>query len=227
MCLVMFLLLKHLVKMVNQKSKSYFLEKSQNFDDVDYNIKNNDENIDEEIVVDKVLEKKVVVDTDVTNLLESMPDFQVDNFLKKYKEINEKFDYDNVELIKKFIKNIKTSEKKYYDELINLKKLLDYDKIYDIYTNKITLNILRKELSKKGNMILDRYIDKYGEKLDNFIIFIDEEISKNDPYVYIQVGSKNENYDYINPLIRTVYNDKIYKGIIIEYKNKMFDYSLN
>ena len=76
--------------MVNQKSKSYFLEKSQNFDDVDYNIKNNDENIDEEIVVDKVLEKKVVVDTDVTNLLESMPDFQVDNFLKKYKEINEK-----------------------------------------------------------------------------------------------------------------------------------------
>ena len=77
-----------------------------------------------------------------------------------------------------------------------MKKLLDYDKIYDIYTNKITLNILRKELSKKGNMILDRYIDKYGEKLDNFIIFIDDEISKNDPYVYIQVGSKNENYDY-------------------------------
>ena len=67
-----------------------------------------------------------------------------------------------------------------------------------------------------------------NEKINitKFLEYLEIEILKNDPTIYIEVGNKNVNYDYLNNKIKTIYNKKIYKGIKIYYRNRLYDYSL-
>ena len=63
--------------------------------------------------------------------------------------------------------------------------------------------------------------------IENFIDYLDQLVDLNDPKVRIMVGNKSENYDHLSKNIETVYNDKIYRGIKIVYKNKVYDFSLS
>ena len=49
----------------------------------------------------------------------------------------------------------------------------------------------------------------------------------NNPKITILVGNKSENYDHLSENIETVFNDKIYRGIKIIYRNKVYDFSLS
>ena len=68
---------------------------------------------------------------------------------------------------------------------------------------------------------------KQNFEVEDFLNYIEYETSKCDPTVYIMVGEEKINFDYIDKRIKTVYSPKIYKGIQIIYKNKMYDYSLS
>ena len=226
--LMMFFLLKNLVRSVNEKSKNYFVEKVQEYD----NLKNS------EGLEDKEENKKDVVNTLEqptisapfdSNVVENIPDYQVNDFLSKYKEINEKFDFDYVKVISSFIENKKNMQDvNYYESLANIRKKLDFDTVYKLYTtSKEPMIVVKEMLSPDQMSVYDKFIETGGKDFESFINYIDEELAKHDPYFYIEVGSEKENYNYLNPLIKTVVNNNIYKGIIIKYKNQMYDYSLN
>jgi len=63
--------------------------------------------------------------------------------------------------------------------------------------------------------------------IENFVIYLDQLVDLNSPKVTILVGSKYENYDHLSEYIETKYSDKIYRGLKIVYKNKVYDFSLS
>ena len=63
--------------------------------------------------------------------------------------------------------------------------------------------------------------------IDNFIDYLDQLVNLNNPKITILVGNKSENYDHLSENIETVFNDKIYRGIKIIYRNKVYDLSLS
>ena len=63
-------------------------------------------------------------------------------------------------------------------------------------------------------------------EVKKFISYFDDIISKVDPYVYVYVGTKDENYDSIDRFIRTKVDSNIFRGVSIVYKSKLYDYSL-
>ena len=65
------------------------------------------------------------------------------------------------------------------------------------------------------------------ERLQEFIDYLDQLVSLNDPTIKILVGDKKENYDYLSKHIKTIVSDDIYSGIKIVYKDKVYDFSLS
>ena len=63
--------------------------------------------------------------------------------------------------------------------------------------------------------------------MEDFIDYLNRLIELNDPTVIILVSNKNINFDYIDQKIKTVVSEKIYRGIKILYKNKIYAFSLN
>ena len=59
------------------------------------------------------------------------------------------------------------------------------------------------------------------------MVYLDQLVDLNSQKIVILVGSKNENYDHLSEYIETKYNDKIYRGIKIVYKNRVYDFSLS
>ena len=71
------------------------------------------------------------------------------------------------------------------------------------------------------------FLGKDEFNIEDFINYLDFEIGKYDPNVYVYVGDKSVNYDKLDKRIKTIYNSKIYKGIKIVYKNILYDFSLS
>ena len=72
---------------------------------------------------------------------------------------------------------------------------------------------------------MKKYFDITND-VNQFMIFLNREITRFDPNIYIEVGNNHENYDYLSPRIKTIYNKKIYKGIKIYYHSKLYNYCL-
>ena len=87
---------------------------------------------------------------------------------------------------------------------------------------------LREMLSEKEYKIYEAFKVIISEHtIENFVIYLDQLVDLNSPKVVILVGSKHENYDHLSEYIETKYNDKIYRGIKIVYKNRVYDFSLS
>ena len=61
----------------------------------------------------------------------------------------------------------------------------------------------------------------------NFLNYLDYQLQSQSPFIYVLVGNKQENYDYLSDKVKTIYDEKIYKGIKIKYRNKIYDYSIS
>lgn len=228
--LLMFLLLKKIVHDVNNQTKEYFTLKLQDYDDlIDEREKALEELKQDNIymqVEEKNKENKIVKDATYYN--DKIINYQVDNILQQAKFIESKFCINDEEIIKEFINNNDIQESDLYKELISLK-----NKIYDlgifniIIKNNFDIKKVLNECSIKCQKLFAYYM-LTNEKINitKFLEYLEIEILKNDPTIYIEVGNKNINYDYLNNQIKTIYNKKIYKGIKIYYRNRLYDYSL-
>ena len=83
------------------------------------------------------------------------------------------------------------------------------------------------ELDKEYNIYEAFKLIISDHSIENFVIYLDQLVDLNSPKVVILVGSKHENYDHLSEYIETKYSDKIYRGIKIVYKNKVYDFSLS
>lgn len=233
---LMFLILKKTVRIVNSQTKSYFVNKLQGYDDlirdkenklqeIDELIKDREKGIKEENV--REVKNGYYFDTNVIDLLNSTQ-YQDNNIFLLNKKIDENFVVNYEELVKDFL--TLCDDSKDYDFCLNLRGKFSSDMIYELKSMMDSDRELRlKEiLSNKEYKVYDAFKLIVSEhSIENFIGYLDQLVDLNNPVVKILVGSKSENYDHLSEYIETVFNDKIYRGIKIIYRNKVYDFSLS
>lgn len=233
---LMFLILKRTVRIVNDQTKSYFVNKLQNYDslieekenrlnEIDDEIKNKELGLKEDTKKDK--DRNYIFDTNVIDILNNT-EYQNKNIFELNRKIDNTFVIDYENLINDFLKV--SSDDKDYDFCYQMRKKFDSETIYRLKTvqSEFLEEEYKKILSKKEYKIYESFkVITSNNNIENFIDYLDEMVELNSPYITIQVGNKNENYDHLSKYIKTVYNDKIYRGIKIIYRNKVYDFSLS
>lgn len=235
MILIMFFLLKNIVKTINEQSKSYFALKLQDYDDLveekskkldEIKSNYNETKIEENNKIKEESDNGIVNKASVIDF--SNANYQVEDILERFKEIDKRFVINSKSVVEKFLKGINTYDNN-YNVLISIKNKINSLGIYELLSSnksdayKKILSVLNEEETN----ILKKYSKSSSFRVDEFLSYLDYEIKKSDPTIYVEVGNKDENYDYLSPNIKTVYNKRIYKGIMITYQDKVYDYSLN
>ena len=234
---IMFLILKKTVGIVNDQTKSYFVNKLQGYDDliqdkenklleIETQIKDKEKGIKEEETL-RANNQNYAFDNNVIDLFNATK-YQDQNIFELNKKIDENFVVNYEELIKDFL--TLCSDETYYTFCVNLRGKFDSDTIYKLKS------MLSSDYEAELKSLLDTKEYKVYEafklvtsenNIENFIDYLDQLVTLNDPKVRILVGNKSENYDHLSNNIETVYNEKIYRGIKIVYKNKVYDFSLS
>lgn len=233
---LMFVILKRTVKIVNEQTKSYFVNKLQNYDDMIEEKENKLNEINNEIENKKLgLKEKTgkeenkdyIFDTNVIDILNNT-EYQNKSIYELNKKIDSTFVLDYSSLVNDFVHF--AVDNKNYDFCKSLRDKFDSDMIYYLKTipSDRQEDEYKKILNKKEYEVYESFkLVTVSNNVENFIIYLDELVELNSPYIIIQVGNRNESYDQYSEYIKTVYNDKIYRGIKIIYRNKVYDFSLS
>ena len=230
----MYVILKRTVRIVNEQTKSYFVNKLQGYDDLIADRENKLNEIDELIKnreIGKEGNKKELskggyaFDTNVIDLFNSTQ-YQDKNIFELNKKIDQTFVVNYEELVKDFLSFCDDS--KDYEFCVCLRNKFDSEQIYKLKSTMDMEEELKVFLSEKEYKIYEAFKLIISEhSIENFVIYLDQLVDLNSPKVIILVGSKHENYDHLSEYIETKYNDRIYRGIKIVYKNRVYDFSLS
>lgn len=233
----MFFILKGTVKKINTQTKLYFVDKLQEYD---YLINQKEEKlnkISEEIkeqeklrVDEETSTKKNTYEFDyqIIDLL-NKTQYQDKNIFEINKKIDEKFNIDYVGLLKKFLEQVTNDGT--YEFCINLKNKFTSELVYELKIMDLVEQdkFLETNLERLEYKIYKLYLclAGMGASVDGFMEYLNELIDLNSPNVFVYVGSKSINYDYLSKYVKTIYSKDIYKGIKIIYRKRIYDYSLN
>lgn len=226
MTLAIFFLLKYEVKKMNEKAKVYFTLKTQEYtSDVL-------EKEPKAVIIKNIEEEKKEKEKSTSVIyVDQKDDYVIDNLFSVMKHVDDKFSVDPISVIKKFIKeNVKNQDSYHYDKLIEMKSYINKIGIYNIVINddsNFIQDIMNHLRLIDEDIYNEFFLGKDEFNIEDFINYLDFEIGKYDPNVYVYVGDKSVNYDKLDKRIKTIYNAKIYKGVKIVYKNILYDYSLS
>lgn len=233
MTAILFFLLKREVNDINNRSKVYFTRKAQEYtDSIVRKEKENDSSKKEEKEDKRIEEENNKVQSTVV-YVEKKANYEINDLLKMMKQIDDSFQVNNVNIIKLFIKHyvFNDKEKIYrYNALSDMRKYIDKVGIYNIittYDDGLIENITKDLRLINEDIFMEYYSGKDDFDVEDFCNFLDYEMGKCDPTIYVYVGNNKFNYNEIDKRIKTIYSDDIYKGVKIVYLNKMYDYSLS
>lgn len=227
---IMFFSLKKLIESLNKDSQKYYFKTMQALDkkieeknkEYSNGIINNEENEEDK----KKVEKSFAIDKTLLDIYNNA-DYENENALKIANKVDQIFKVDEDKIISDFVKNNEVDENyKYYQSiydrfspnLIYKLKMLDKD-------NQI--KEISKMLSDEEYKVFYDYVKTHKFKLNKFLLDFELNIEKTNPVIEVITGDKNKNYNHINPYVKTSYSDDIYKGIIIKYQDRIYDYSIN
>ena len=233
LAVILFFALKKLIASITTDSKDYYLKRMQDYDDEILSkakelelMGSKDENPSVEVNNKEKSSVKQVVDKDLLNIINDT-EYASENVLKLANKVDEIFNIDEEKIIKEFISKVEINE----DYKV-------YQSLYDRFSPNLIykLKMLNKETQIKQikEMIPDNefevfnsYLKTHKYKLDRFLLDLSLLIERSRPNIEVLVGNKNKNYDNLNPYIKTIYDEDIYKGIIIKYQDRIYDYSIN
>lgn len=233
MTVVIFFILKNTVANINEQGRIYFTLKLQQYEN-EYNKVNAHEERNkglEEKQTKQVKTISIAQNSGSLVYVDEKLDYQVSDLLAIVKKIEKGFIIDTETVVKQFIKekaqrdNIKKYEK--------LKEVKDYIMglgVYNILTtnDEDYINNVEREIERIDHKIYHRYIMSSEEfEIEDFLNYLENEIGTCDPTIYVIIGEDDVNYDHIDKRVKTIYNEKVYKGVKIIYKNKLYDYSLS
>lgn len=231
---ILFLALKKLIESITKDSKEYYFKKMQDYDEELYKkekelealnqIPKENEEYDEKD--NKRVVEKNSIDEDLINIINET-DYESNNILKISNKVDEIFRIDEEKILKEFIKKISSDED--YKKLQMLQDRFSPNLIYKLkmLNKSAQIKAINNLISDEEYKIFDLYLKTHNFKIEKFLIDLDLLIEENLPKIEVLVGSKNKNYDYLSPYIKTTYSDDIYKGMIIKYQDKIYDYSIN
>jgi hypothetical protein len=94
---------------------------------------------------------------------------------------------------------------------------------YQSHEQKLIINELLSDIEKE---VLSNLIHKKKFNVVKFLDELDSLILKSDPQIKIYIGNENENFNYLNKNITTIYDENITEGFKIVYKGIIYDYSI-
>lgn len=235
-----FFMFKNLVKRINDSTKKYFLDKLQDFDYIIAEKEKEIEILSEQIKrLNEVKQKgengEIIEIPEIKKPDEKIvydiptPEFRETGFFKNYKGLNKEFDVDEEKILKDFIKVHEKDDTTEYKELSAFSKLFTQNAIYEslTLTPEEQLVLVESVLNEKNK----EYVEPIIKTIKNFTVLemldkIKERMDKISPTIYVYVGGESKNYDYLSSKIKTKLFKNMSKGIIIEYKDKLYDYSI-
>lgn len=246
MLVFVFILFKNIMKNMNENAKKYFVNKLQDYDYIleekqtkleqirtelneieeHKNILDNTEDVEIQESVTKINEKSKEIKYDLKT-----PEYRETQFFNNYKEIKKIFSVDNEKIIKEFIEEHKNDkENKEYKALKKIREKFDQSAIYGCLTLKPSdqIKILDEVLTAAEKKLVKFQEIKQDSQFNikKFIKSIELKIEKLEPTIYIYTNGLDKKYDLIdNNIIMKQYNN-MSEGIIIKYRNKIYDYSI-
>lgn len=233
MSLIIFFLLKKEIKDINDSSRVYFTHKVQEYTEhIDRSDNDNEVSVIEE---EKNENKDNEVESSSPSIvyLEKKANYEIDDLLKMMKEIDSKFTLDNTKLIKLFIKKFVTIDEDQIEKYNSLKRMKDFIEkigILKIITSddETLIDSIISKLRLINEDVFNEYYSVQDEfQIDDFCNYLDYEMGKCDPTIYVYVGDEGVNYNWIDKHIKTIYSKDIYKGLKIKYLNQLYDFSLS
>ena len=235
------MILTFTVKRVNVLMKKTFVDKLQEYDylindkekKIDYLDKSIDRKtksyakLEQEVeLLEKNLEKVEEVKREHV-ILPTDADFEDGNILSGYKKIKEGFKFDVETKIKEFLLSINNDDS-HYELYCTVKSYFTHSSIYTIMTyqsheQKLIINELLSDVEKE---VLGNLIQKKKFNVVKFLDELDSLILKSNPQIKIYIGNENENFNYLNKNITTIYDENITEGFKIVYKGIIYDYSI-
>ena len=232
MIVTIYFILKGIFSSINEKGKEYFALK---LSELDKKKPHNDEKKEEEKEEGTKTQVTVPEETNqnqgsiVLYQSKNVNNFDVKDVLQLVKKIDTKFNYDDRYIVEEFVKQTKNDNNtEKFNKLTEIKKLIEKTGIYNLLiANDESIEKLKNDISNIDSDIILRY-ESINECFDveNFIAYIDIEIKKNDPFIYVMVGDKSVSFDDLGEKVKTIYKEEVYKGIKILYKGNIYDYSL-
>jgi len=239
--LILAILFIFTVKRVNTLVKKFFIDKLQEYDflieDKEKKIEELNKEIDTkrseqdelEIKIGKLQAKKDEYLEEKNEVV--MPgggDFQDEKMLERYKKIKQGFAFNYETKIKEFLASDHITYDENYQKYVCVRKGLTHKIIYKISTyspeeQKLIINDILKEDAKE---LLKDLLNVRRFNIINFITKLDELITNSNPKIYIYVSNQNMNFNHLSKNIETVYDEKLTEGFRIEYKGKIYDYSI-
>ncbi len=161
----------------------------------------------------------------------NVPDYRETQFFSNYKEVKRIFNQNNDKIIKNFIAEHRNqTEAKKYKSLKKIRDKFDDDAIYNVLTLEPNeqIEVLAEVLTAKEKKDIDF---ENICKVENFTIRkliekLDEQLEKIDPTVYIYTNNLDSRYDLIDDDIIVKPYNNMSEGIIIKYRDKIYDYSI-
>ena len=234
MTVVIFFILKNTVSNINEQGRVYFTLKLQQYEkEFEGKHVNNDERNKglEERNRNNIKSISQIKRSGSLVYVDEKLDYQVSDLLKLVKKVEKGFIVDNEEIIKAFIQEkVETDSYKKYDKLKKVKEYILDLGVYQILTTNEEhfIENVEREIEKIDHKIYHRYIMMNDEfEIEDFLNYVENEMGTCDPTIYVIVGGEEENYDRLDDRIKTIFDDRVYKGIKIIYKNKLYDYSLS
>ena len=227
--IILFLSLKKLIESINKESQSYYLKNMQELDSkIDEKNKKLLEKSEEKKEEENKKDVKEVnlLDKDLLDIYNNT-DYENENALKVASKVDEIFNIDEEKVLKDFIKNISIDENnKIYQSILDR---FSPNLIYKLkmLNKESQVNEISKMLSDEEYNVFHDYIETHKFRLNKFLLDLNLIIERTNPVIEVLTGNKNKNYNYISPYIKTIYSEDIYKGIIIKYQDKIYDYSIN
>lgn len=237
--LVLMLILTFMVKRINSMLKKIYVDKLQEYD---FLINDKEERaiklageIEEKEKyfeglknkIDEIgtIESKKKVDEVI---LPTDTDYEDENILEGYKKIKRNFSFDTRKILLDFIEKNCNGDDKLYKTLSVIRSYFTYKTMYKIssYRSEEQRIIVNDLLNDEEKSVVDKLLKRKVFNIKTFVKRLDDMILRNNPVINVYVGNKNENYDNLNANIKTIYDKNIVDGFKVEYKGKLYDYSI-
>ena len=231
LAIILFVALRKLINSITEESKEYYFKKIQDYDaliaEKEAQLSSLGTNISESKSIKNKKEIENKVDRELLKIL-NQTDYLDFNALKMAKNIDNIFKIDEEKIIKEFLKAVDFSNN--HDIYQSLIDRFSPNMIYNLKTqnNIDQIESLKKILSDDEYKVFQMYVDNHKKfDLKKFIIYLKDMLNENPSYIEVLVGERDKSYDDLSPYIKTIYSEDIYKGIIIKYQNRIYDYSIN
>jgi competence protein ComGC len=246
MLVFVFVLFKNILEKMEENAKKYFVNKMQAYDyileenreelrkiksEMAYAKEQNSNIVKTEDDIEEKKQKKNLFESETVKYNLDVPEYRETQFFNNYKEVKKVFAVNNEKIIKDFIAEHKNpKEEKEYKALKKVRDKFSNQTIYEFLTlsNEEQIKILDEGLTdtEKKLVNLNKYTKNKSFNIRKFIKSIDNRMEQIEPTIYVYSSNTNDHFEEIDKNIVSKKYNNMSEGIIIKYRNRIYDYSI-